>query len=79
MRCLRTVTGILVVSCFLVACGNRDEESGDIEQSRSGRTSISHYVIHQPDSTYGNDNVIIWKGPDREKRASRMSFSRKRP
>jgi hypothetical protein len=33
---------------------------------------ISHYEIHQPDSTHPNDDVLIWKDSKRDERAFPM-------
>jgi hypothetical protein len=55
-----------------------------LERERSGeggrerprfptRKRIAYYQIHQPDVNYPNDDVIIWKAPDRENRAFLLS------
>jgi hypothetical protein len=63
----------MALAFVLSACGKGGGMFDRYKKSRKGKKRIAFYKIHQPDVNYPNDDVIIWKAPDRENRAFLLS------
>ena len=59
-----TLTFLFAIS-LAVSCGKGPK----YKTKKDKKAKISHHVIHQPNATYKDDDVIIWKTPKRKDRA----------
>ena len=66
------VLGFLAFAFLLSACEGRGMFDR-YKKSRRSKQRIAYYKIHQPDVNYPNDDVLIWKAPDRENRAFKLA------
>jgi hypothetical protein len=66
------VLGFVALAFTLTSCG-KGGMFDRYKKSRKGKKRIAYYQIHQPDVNYPDDDVIIWKAPDRENRAFLLS------
>ncbi|MHC4781372.1 MAG: hypothetical protein ACYTFG_22585 [Planctomycetota bacterium] len=68
-RLSMSVVTLFAFSVVLASCGN----SKAFVPKKKKKAKISHYEIYQPDSTYKDDDVVIWQKADRDKRAFLLS------
>ena len=59
---------LAVSALILVSCGNKKSFAPKKKKTQK----IVGYEIHQPDSSYGNDDVLIWKETTRDNRAFKL-------
>ncbi|MHC4781341.1 MAG: SH3 domain-containing protein [Planctomycetota bacterium] len=71
MRGTASLTLILALALFAGACGKPGKMYEKVKPKKGGE-KISHYVIHQPNTTHPDDDVIVWKGPDRKDRVCQL-------
>lgn len=68
LRSLIRSLPFLAVGCLLLAgCGGKGLAS-KFKDAAKGKKEKTHFEIHQPHHIYKNDKVLIWHGPQRNKR-----------
>lgn len=67
-----TVLTLAALGVLLPACTKTGGMFDKYKKSRKGTQRIAYYEIHQPDVNYPNDDVLIWKSPDRKERSFKL-------